>query len=156
MSFWPNVSWPSDRFSIITDGATLLGLVASFIAALNSARTGRAVRQLEEKYKRRDLLPRLAQSYQQLYGELQPLLSQSSDPRLAKTKLSELEGVLNNLERYLAKDERQTPNQIKQLLKLIASQPNSPNHYQNLLGLAATFSVELDRITSEIQWNSQL
>lgn len=154
MNFWPDAHWPSDRFSIIADGAALLGLVASFVAAFNSARTGRAVRQLEDKYERRDLFPELALKYQQLYGELQPLVTQSPDAPLVKVKLSELEGMLNNLEQYLAKNERQTPKQIKQLLKLIAEQPKSPDHYQNLLSLTAKFSVELDHITRRIRWNS--
>jgi DNA-binding transcriptional regulator GbsR (MarR family) len=108
------------------------------------------------KYERRDLLPGLALKYQQLYGELQPLLTQSPDAPLVKVKLSEFEGMLNNLEQYLAKDERQTPKQIKQILKLITKQPKSPDHYQNLLSLTAKFSVELDHITRKIRWNSQL
>lgn len=156
MNFWPDAHWPSDRFSVVADIATLFGLVFSFAAALYSARTGQAVRQLNAKYKRRDLLPGLAQRYQQLYGELQLLVTQSPDTPLVKVKLSELEGMLNNLKQYLAKCERQTPEQINQLLKLITKQPKSPDHYQNLLSLTAKFSVELDHIARETRWNSQL
>jgi len=97
----------------------------------------------------------IARQYQQLYDELQLLLSRSPDARAANIKLSELEGILNSLESYLNKSERRVPRQIKQLLKLIKKQPNSPDHYEKLLGLTATFSMELDHITSRTQWNSQ-
>ncbi len=156
MSLWPGVNWPSDRFSVVADIATILGLIASVIAAVNAARAGKAVRQLEEKYARRDLLPDLVRQYQQLYDDLQLLLSRSPNARNANLKLSELEGTLNSLEPYLTWSEQRVLKQIKQLLKLIKRQPNSPNHYEKLLGLTAMFSVELDHIRIRDQWNSQL
>lgn len=156
MSFWPGVNWPSDRFSIVADIATILGLIASVIAAVNAARAGKAVRQLEEKYARRDLLPEIARQYQRLYDDLQLLLSRSPNARDANVKLSELEGILNSLESYLTQSERRVLRQIKQHLELIKKQPNSPDHYEKLLGLTAMFSMELDHIRIRDQWNSQL
>lgn len=153
MSFWPR-----DTAGQIADVTSALAFLASIGAAvyarLRGNTTDKAVRELRQDFARRELLPDTARRYQALYLELAPLFSQPSDLQLVAQKLGEFRGMINSLDSYFDKAEKETLKPSRARLDLIAREPDKKEYLLELLGDAAALSVELDEIVKRITWNN--
>lgn len=158
--------WPGDIASDVADvlavasavGAIWSGLVAKkrgTDADIAAKAANQAAENLKREYHRRDLLPGKIEKYQFMYRELQPILSQNTDPQLVSQKLGELRGMVNGLGTYLQDDENETLKVIVDRLDLIAKEPTASSHLVVLLQNMGTLSVELEFIAGNVAWNRQ-
>jgi hypothetical protein len=154
--FWPSTYWPSDRLSLLADLGSFAGLAASVWAAIAASKSINAVRRLEGRYRRRDLLPEEVARYQEAFISLVPVLSNPPNSYAVSKSVGELKGRLNALQSYLRPEEMRTLKSVRDRITLIESEPKAPNHdhLQVLVSDASTLSAELDTIVGNVNWNN--